>query len=54
MMRNRKRGFHKNRGNFFRSKLVLDSLKSKIAFLFIVFMFGMVIVLAGMETYFER
>ena len=44
----KKRGLYRKKVNFFRSKLVLDSLKSKIAF---VFMFGVVIVFAGMDVY---
>src|SRR3989344_4005206 len=47
----RKRGFHKKRSNFFRNKLVLDSLKSKIAFVFIVFMFGVVISIGVLDVY---
>src|SRR3989338_3661466 len=50
MMRNRKRGLQRKNKNFFKSKLVLNSLKSKIAFFAIVFLFAVVIVLAGMDV----
>jgi len=50
-MKIKKRGFHKNRGDFFRSKLVLDSLKSKIAFFVIVLMFGVVISIEILDVY---
>src|SRR3989344_6565130 len=46
----RKRGFQKGKRNFFRSKLVLDSWKSKVTFFVIVLMFGVVIVLGVMEV----
>ena len=50
-MRIRKRGFHKNRGDFFRSKLVLDSWKNKVAFFVIVFLFGVVIVIGMLDVF---
>ena len=50
-MERNKIGFHRKRGDFFRSKLVLNSNKSKITFLFIVLMFGVVIVLGVMGVY---
>ena len=48
-MGNRKRGLQRKDKNFFKSKLVLDSMKSKAAFAFIVLLFGVVIVFAGMD-----
>jgi len=50
-MERNKRGFHRKREDFFRSKLVLNSNKSKITFLFIVLMFGIVIALGAMDVY---
>jgi len=47
----RKRGFHKNRDDFFRSKLVLDSWKSKVTFFVIVLMFGVVISIWVWDVY---
>src|SRR3989344_1188849 len=48
-MGNLKRGGHKKRSFFRGNKLVLNSLKSKATFIFIVLIFGVVIVFAGME-----
>ena len=53
-MENRKKGLRSKSGvkmNFFKTKLVLDSFKNKVAFGFIVLMFGVVIVLAGMDAF---
>ena len=53
-MKNRKRGLRNKdevNMNFFKSKLILDSFKSKIAFLFIVLMFGVVISIGIFDIY---
>ena len=49
----KKRGLHRNkgRGAYLKgNRIVLESTKSKIAFFGILFLFGVVIVLAGMEV----
>jgi len=48
----RKRGFQKGNGFYFKgNRIVLESTKSKVAFFGILFLFGVVIVLTGMDVY---
>ncbi len=50
----KKRGIHKNKGKGFYIKgnrIVLGSTKSKVAFFGILFLFGVVIALGGMDVY---